>query len=260
MINLIPLACTLLACFGLAYAVGHSRITLRVRGWIAPPRGWDGLDSEVPVVHYEAATKLEIERLLRKHYPANWARQFIVDLLECPFCFGFWEGVVLGLAWPGALPIAWGVPYVLVPIVTGLLVGAVNLYLGFHTGIVGDQTDTTSAKQHELVEAFKAMSETIQARAEAPPSTLAGLIGNVIGEVAAAGGRAPLGGFAETDQGQMRLPTPLAPYLVAALSTPPVERSSQEKTIIGLVLGSEPPPDVTSTIIKALSGVTLKTN
>lgn len=64
-INLITLPMLILwafSHFGLAYIVGHSLISVGVRRWL-----------------YER-------------------RPFLVDLLECPACFGFWSGGLVGFA------------------------------------------------------------------------------------------------------------------------------------------------------------------
>jgi hypothetical protein len=58
------------AAFGLAYIVGHSRISLPFR--IA-------LDPE----------KLET--------PRDALRAWLLMLIECPACFGFWEGLFAGM-------------------------------------------------------------------------------------------------------------------------------------------------------------------
>lgn len=58
--------------FGLAYVIGHSVITKRPRellfefGSVFPPAVW------------------------------------LVLLLECPACLGFWTGLIIGLVWPAS--------------------------------------------------------------------------------------------------------------------------------------------------------------
>lgn len=58
-------AALLLAAFGLAYIVGHAKVSVALRKW----------------AHDWVAGRL---------YPLRWA----VSLAECAACFGFWEGVV----------------------------------------------------------------------------------------------------------------------------------------------------------------------
>lgn len=65
------LVCYCLAAFGLAYIVGHAKISLFFRVLIGgTPSGGKPL---IPVVG-----------------------PFLVDLVECPACFGFWEGLAYG--------------------------------------------------------------------------------------------------------------------------------------------------------------------
>jgi hypothetical protein len=63
-----------MACFGLVYCIGHSVVSLPVRRWIAgdPPK---------------------------MAGPRFW----LITLIECPACLGFWIGFVAG--WFGYVPI-----------------------------------------------------------------------------------------------------------------------------------------------------------
>lgn len=64
---MISLVIYTVAAFGLAYIVGFSKISLPVRNWIDPG---------VPkIVSF-----------------AELFRRFVLSLIECPACFGFWIG------------------------------------------------------------------------------------------------------------------------------------------------------------------------
>ncbi len=92
-----------IAAFGLAYVVGQAAISKRPRDWLA------GL---------------------------NRVGQFIVELLECPACFGFWTGALVesvGL-WPQSIP--GHAPWVARILYAGLYTSASNLILAIATGIV----------------------------------------------------------------------------------------------------------------------------
>lgn len=60
-----------IAAFGLAYIVGHSGISLPFRMLLDPG-----------------------EELIS---PTQAARSFVLMLIECPACFGFWTGVFAGM-------------------------------------------------------------------------------------------------------------------------------------------------------------------
>lgn len=64
------------AAFGLAYIVGHARITFPFRLVLG---GDETTKPAVPVLG-----------------------PFFIEMLECPACFGFWEGLLAGALWvPG---------------------------------------------------------------------------------------------------------------------------------------------------------------
>ena len=78
----------IVSMFGLAYIVGHSAITKRLREWIV---------GDLSVAEWNHIL----------------FRRPLVDLLECPACFGFWSGIAMALI--GSVPfevqfnvIAWG--------------------------------------------------------------------------------------------------------------------------------------------------------
>lgn len=85
------------AAFGFAAIAGHSKITLPFR---------EGM-----------------ERLGRRFAPARWA----LDLIECPMCLGFWEGLFVGSALFGWTSRA---------VVMALATSASNLLLARLAGLV----------------------------------------------------------------------------------------------------------------------------
>lgn len=88
------------ACFGLAWIVGHSRITRPIR-----------------LALYEVG--------------GFWIRLF-VDLLECPGCFGFWSGLVIGFY---VLHASSNGPF-LIPLVVACYTSGSNYLLGRATGLI----------------------------------------------------------------------------------------------------------------------------
>lgn len=92
-----------MAAFGLAYIVGHAKISLGARTAVAK-RGALGL--------------------------------WLVQLLECPACFGFWTGVVAGaVLWRAGL-LAAGEASLLPPAIT-----ATNFMLGTLTGLIDKDSE-----------------------------------------------------------------------------------------------------------------------
>jgi hypothetical protein len=95
------------AAFGVAYLVGHSVASKSTREWL-----WD---LDVP--------------------PARW----LVMLVECPACFGFWIGLAAGFA--GVFDFA-SVPLpFLTPLLAACYTAATNLILGRLAGIVQEVKD-----------------------------------------------------------------------------------------------------------------------
>jgi hypothetical protein len=82
-----------LAAFGLAYVVGHSVITRSLREWIAGD---------------------ESSRM----------RFYVITLLECPACLGFWMGLAYALAFEYH------------PLLAALYVCGTNFIIGRATGLV----------------------------------------------------------------------------------------------------------------------------
>jgi hypothetical protein len=89
------------AAFGLAYIVGHSRISRPVRLAL-----WD--------------------------VGGFWAQTF-VTLLECPACFGFWIGLAMGLAAFNCNVLPWPAILAFPFYTTGM-----NFLLGRATGLITD--------------------------------------------------------------------------------------------------------------------------
>lgn len=86
------------AAFGFAFIVGHSRITRRPREFI---------------------------------YNLGTVGQFFIQLVECPVCIGFWEGVATGaFVYPEAMR-RW-----VFMIALGLFTAGANFIIGRVTGLV----------------------------------------------------------------------------------------------------------------------------
>jgi hypothetical protein len=98
----IPLAFWFLVAFGLCYVVGHAKVSLGVREWLAS------------------------HRRLRT----------VVELIECPACLGFWLGLVGGLCWPWLLPV--GYPQWASAPLLGLATSASGYILGRATGWISE--------------------------------------------------------------------------------------------------------------------------
>lgn len=101
--------------FGLAYIVGHSKISLPARTALAiAADNWP----------------LDIDE---ERHPAirNRVAKFILDLSECVACFGFWIGLVAGFGNVGP-------PEPVNPFALALLTTASNLILGKLTGLIGE--------------------------------------------------------------------------------------------------------------------------
>lgn len=78
----------LLAAFGLAYIVGHSTISVGFRRFLG------GSPGQIGVPELNQPARLPVPGSLG---PAG---EWLCELLECPACFGFWLGLVAGLAGP----------------------------------------------------------------------------------------------------------------------------------------------------------------
>ena len=87
-----------LAAFGAAWVVGYSKVSLPIR-----------------------------ERLVTVKFGDYQIGDWAVQLLECPSCFGFWLGLIVG---PFFVPFH--------PIACGLFVTGSNFLLGRVTGLIDD--------------------------------------------------------------------------------------------------------------------------
>lgn len=87
-LNAVAFVFLLLASFGAAYITGHSTISLPFRVLLG------GAKNDV----YERKAAIPV------------VGPFLVALLECPACFGFWQGLVLGwqLGVPAGAVLVWG--------------------------------------------------------------------------------------------------------------------------------------------------------
>lgn len=170
-----------LSAFGLAYIVGHSRISLPFRLWLARPTGpsrgghvycpWcpGSADPHVcclrctPARHiclraaYRGGKPIAIPDEYRdgpNHVfacsspgggiydgtdcytppPRSAVRDWLLELIECPMCFGTWTGLAVGLALPTLLPME--LPRVSAGIALATFTAATNYLLGRASGLV----------------------------------------------------------------------------------------------------------------------------
>lgn len=112
----------LLGAFGFAYIAGHSAISLPTRTWLGGiPAQYEPVEGKAP-------------RVVRYAVPGALGSfgEFLVALVECPACLGFWIGLASGnfLPVPGWLP-PWG--WV---IWCGLLTSGSNFLLGRLTRLI----------------------------------------------------------------------------------------------------------------------------
>jgi hypothetical protein len=135
-----------LAAFGLSYIIGHARVSLGVREWMASiglDTVWVCKEKEklgctwqrdrhpTAETHFycpmhSGADKVDVTRWY--HHPAIW----IVQLIECPACSGFWIGLATGSLYPYIVPIV--VPGPSAALALGLYTCAVGFLLGRATG------------------------------------------------------------------------------------------------------------------------------
>lgn len=97
-----------LSAFGFAFIVGHSKISLPFREWLAPVVQVPGPQ---PFFHLRA---------------------FLLALIECPACLGFWIGVIVFATHIVTLPL----PFWLGLSLLALSTCAVNLLLAKYVGLV----------------------------------------------------------------------------------------------------------------------------
>lgn len=123
---LIALGFYSIAAFGLAYVVGSARISRGIREvwatWAVGP-GLHAVDTP----------------------PARPWAYFLLELVECPACFGFWTGLLTGLAVGVLSPLAMflDTPAFIVAPATGFWVGVYtagfNFIMGRHTGLIREE-------------------------------------------------------------------------------------------------------------------------
>jgi hypothetical protein len=142
------------AAFGLCYIVGHARVSLGVREWMATVGTWDEWQcivpdctwslfddgrkshSEVRCPEHSSSMPVSVDcpqtkwvhRVRWFHWPLGW----FLSLIECPACLGFWLGLAAGLAWP-SLDLGPGSYHA--PAVALYTCGA-NFLLGRATGLI----------------------------------------------------------------------------------------------------------------------------
>ena len=111
----------ILASFGFAFVVGYAKISLPLRSWLARTCHAQGTDLVL--------------------VPFSDERRWLVDLLQCPACLGFWIGagfVVVDARFFGATA-ALGLdhlPAVALVLIYGLATAASNFILGALTGLI----------------------------------------------------------------------------------------------------------------------------
>lgn len=122
--------------FGLAYIVGHSVITRWIREWLAGLDfvKCDACDRIVVDDHTEVTSGWKCDACGSGiYYEVISPRRWIVMLLECPACFGFWIGVttvVLGLTDSA--------PTLRNAVALGLFTSGSNYILAKITRLIGD--------------------------------------------------------------------------------------------------------------------------
>lgn len=97
-----------LAAFGLSYIVGHSRISLPFRELLGGvPVVFDEPDPEgirIPITIAQRKKEgkdpyWEVRPIIPVVGP------FLIAMVECPSCFGFWIGSAAGFIAPGLVPV-----------------------------------------------------------------------------------------------------------------------------------------------------------
>ncbi len=119
------------AAFGFAFIVGYATISLPLRQWLVRTR-YQRWNPALQSYQWVGSRFLP-------------ARQWLVTLLQCPACLGFWIGVVLWAAEPlfGAVA-ALGfhqLPGVVTALVFGLATCASNFILGVLTHLIRVEVD-----------------------------------------------------------------------------------------------------------------------
>lgn len=146
---MIVLGFYVLAAFGLAYIVGHSRISRPFRILLAGPREYSqrcdhcgklssrrvpDVLSGWPCEHCFTRNAIWESADVTPYRP----RDFFVELVECPACFGTWTGLALGLLMPTLLPLE--LPRAAAGLALATFTAATNYLLGRASGLVSRET------------------------------------------------------------------------------------------------------------------------
>lgn len=147
-----------IAAFGLAYVVGNAEITYSIRGFAWTFRWWKGhcgkCNSSCMGHTTAEEDAIEIDCPMCKgkvnnivHSPHYF--QFLVRLVECPACFGWWIGLAIGIAvviWkPTQLlaTLSFMEPLWLLPLYTAFAVCGSNFILARIGGLLPAKYPTT---------------------------------------------------------------------------------------------------------------------
>ena len=134
-----------LAAFGFVYILGHARITLGVREWMATwgrreiwmcdEKGceWRRARFPTPLDHFQCphhGSVRKVEEFSLVYYPAKWVLSFI----ECPACLGTWVG--FGFGWWQPEFVVGFAPGMTAAVALALYTCAVGFLLGRATGLI----------------------------------------------------------------------------------------------------------------------------
>lgn len=118
----------LLAAFGFAFIVGYAKISLPLRAWLAREGKYQRWNRALEAYQWYDSRFVEL-------------RRWLVDLLQCPACLGFWIGVTFALAdpWVFGAAVALGINHLPVfgtALFFGLATTASNFILGVITRLI----------------------------------------------------------------------------------------------------------------------------
>jgi hypothetical protein len=122
---MIPIVYTL-AAFGFAFIIGFSKISLPFRQWLS-----NNIEQQDCPVG-EACTRLELR-------PAQRICRWLLALLECPACLGFWTGLLCTVVGHLGLAAAFGLfgwPLWLAAFFLALYTSATNFIIGAITRLI----------------------------------------------------------------------------------------------------------------------------
>lgn len=124
-----------LAAFGFAFIVGFAKVSLPFRSWLASPIKTVKFRPDWP-----EGGPFKINEEWHERPRLNGWATWIVALLECPACLGFWLGVFAALAdrWFGFIALAGltDAPRLFSIIFLGCVVSASNFILGVFTRLI----------------------------------------------------------------------------------------------------------------------------